>query len=129
MRRETPQHPAAALPSPTDSSYWSNLHETAIYCLDHRRRGIRGVGVASVSRESADEWRFRRFHSGPFTPNGPITTNPNTWDKWLVWERFQSVDEGILIDPVLGPIPFPPGWGGDNFAQHHQDLNPATGVW
>jgi hypothetical protein len=68
------------------------------------------------------------INNPPPDPNGPITTNSDTWNKWRVWERFQSVDSTTLIDPTTGPTPFPPGWGGDNFAQHSQALNPATGT-
>jgi hypothetical protein len=68
------------------------------------------------------------INNPPPDPNGPITTNPDTWNKWRVWERFQSVNDLTLIPPTLGPTPFPTGWGGDNFAQHSQALNPATGT-
>jgi hypothetical protein len=68
------------------------------------------------------------INNPPPDPNGPITTNSDTWNKWRVWERFQSVDSTTLIDPTTGPTPFPPGWGGDNFAQHSQALNPDTGT-
>jgi hypothetical protein len=60
--------------------------------------------------------------------NRAITTDPSTWNRWFVWERFQSVDDIARIDPTLGPTPFPTGWGGDNFAQHSQALNLATGT-
>lgn len=66
------------------------------------------------------------INNPPPDPNGPITTNSDTWNKWRVWERFQSVDSTTLIDPTLGPTPFPLGWGGDNFAQHSQAF-PGTG--
>lgn len=68
------------------------------------------------------------INNPPPDPNGPITTNSDTWNKWRVWERFQSVDSTNRIDPTLGPTPFPLGWGGDNFAQHSQALNPDTGT-
>lgn len=66
------------------------------------------------------------FVGGSFPPNGPITTSSATWNQWRVWPRFQSVDQGSLIPPTLGPTPFPTGWGGDNFAQHSQYLTPGT---
>lgn len=42
-----------------------------------------------------------------------------------MWPRFQSVNETTLIDPTSDPTPFPAGWGGANFAQHHQGLDPT----
>ncbi len=66
------------------------------------------------------------FPDGVTSVNGPITADSATWDIWRVWPRFQSVDEANLIEPTLGPIPFPEGWGDDNFAQHHQEFTSAT---
>jgi hypothetical protein len=66
------------------------------------------------------------FPDGVASVNGPITTNSATWNIWRVWPRFQSVNETTLIEPTSGPIPFPTGWGGDNFAQHHQELTSIT---
>jgi Big-like domain-containing protein len=59
------------------------------------------------------------FPDGITAANGAITTNSATWNIWRVWERFQSVDDGTLIESTF-PLGFPDGWGGDNFAQHSQ---------
>jgi hypothetical protein len=66
------------------------------------------------------------FPDGVTSANGPITADSATWNIWRVWPRFESVDEANLIEPTLGPTPFPAGWGDDNFAQHHQEFTSAT---
>lgn len=59
---------------------------------------------------------FEQF-LGPF-PNSSITTDQITWNTWFASSGFQSVDSRSLVEPILPlPSPFPPGWGGNNFAQ------------
>jgi hypothetical protein len=135
-RRRASQHPAAGFPvSDEVKTIGAAIMKRQSVVLIIAGAICAALALPASAGNLLTNGDFEDF-TGPFInnppdasgANGPITTNSATWNRWLVWERFQSVDSTTLVDPTLGPTPFPLGWGGDNFAQHSQALNPASGT-